>query len=184
MPDLKQMLADQFKDAYSAEKQGVAAMRKTIRQVSDPALKEGMQAHLEQAQSQQERIEQALEALGARPGRKVCEAMRGLVEEAMHEMEEQEKGPVMDVVIVAAQQRMEHYEIAAYGTMAELAKAMGQEEAARIAGEILQEEKQQDERLTEITRSTLLPAALQGGEEGEAGEEEEAPKARRTAKRG
>jgi ferritin-like metal-binding protein YciE len=181
MPELKQMLVDQFKDAYSAEKQGIAAMRKIIRQISEPALKQGMQAHLEQGQSHLERIEGALETLGAKPGRKVCEAMRGLVEEAMHEVEEQEKGPVMDIVIVAAQQRMEHYEIAAYGTMAELAKALGEEEVARIAGEILQDEKQQDERLTEITRSTLLPAALQGG--GEEDEEEEAPKPRRAAKR-
>ena len=160
MAALQKMMVDQLKDAFSAEKQVIQAMRKAMRQASEPQLKQGLEAHIAQTEEQRDRVEQALEKLGARPGRKVCEAMRGLVEEAQHEMEEQEKGPVMDLVIVASQQRMEHYEIAAYGTMVELAKAMGQTEIADLLAQTLAEEKAQDEQLTEVTRSAILPAAL------------------------
>jgi len=162
MTELQKMIVDQLKDAFSAEKQAIQAMRKAMRQASEPQLKQGLEAHIAQSEEQRGRVEQALDKLGARPGRKVCEAMRGLVEEAQHEMEEQEKGPIMDLVIVAAQQRMEHYEIAAYGTMVELSKAMGQTEVADLLAQTLAEEKAQDERLTEVTRSAILPLALEG----------------------
>lgn len=160
MSELQTMLIDQLKDAFSAEKQAIQAMKRTLRKASDPQLKEGIEAHIAQSEEQRDRVERALDSMGARPGRKVCEAMRGLVEEAQHEMEEQEKGPVMDLVIVASQQRMEHYEIAAYGTMVELAKAMGQKEVADLLAQTLAEEKAQDEALTKVTRASILPAAL------------------------
>jgi ferritin-like metal-binding protein YciE len=172
MSQLQQMLIDQLKDAHSAERQAIQAMRRIAKKATEPQLREGLEAHVAQSEEQRTRVEEALEKLGAKPGRKVCEAMRGLVEEAQHELEEQEeKGPVMDLVIVAAQQRMEHYEIAAYGTMAELANALGEEEIAELLGQTLAEEKAQDERLTEVTRSAILPAAL----EAEEAEEEEEP---------
>ncbi|WP_426956791.1 ferritin-like domain-containing protein [Muricoccus radiodurans] len=184
MAGLKEMLVDQLKDAHSAERQAIQAMKKALRNTSEPQLRQGIEAHIAQSEEQRERVEQALEIAGAKAGRKVCEAMRGLVEEAQHEMEEQEeKGPVMDLVIIAAQQRIEHYEIAAYGTMAELAKATGQQEIAELLGRTLQEEKAQDEALTEVTRSAVLPAAL-AEENGEGEEEgEEAPAAKRGAAR-
>ena len=160
MAELQKMIIDQLKDAFSAEKQVIQAMRRAMRKVAEPQLKQGLEAHIAQTEEQRDRVEQALDKLGARPGRKVCEAMRGLVEEAQHEMEEYEKGPVLDLVIVASQQRMEHYEIAAYGTMVELAKAMGQTEIADLLAQTLAEEKAQDEQLTEVTRSAILPAAL------------------------
>ncbi|MBP0447146.1 DUF892 family protein [Roseomonas sp. SSH11] len=160
MSVLRAMLVDQLKDAYSAEKQAIQAMKRTLRKATDEKLKQGIEAHIAQTEEQRDRVEQALDKMGARPGRKVCEAMRGLVEEATHEMEDQEKGPVMDLVIVASQQRMEHYEIAAYGTMAELAKAMGEKEVASLLAQTLAEEKAQDEALTKVTRASILPAAL------------------------
>lgn len=162
MTELRTMLIDQLKDAFSAEKQAIQILRKTLRKVSEPKLKEGIEAHIGQTEEQRDRVEQALGVLNARPGRKVCEAMRGLVEEAQHEMEEQDKGPVLDLVIVASQQRIEHYEIAAYGTMVELAKAMGEKQVADLLAATLAEEKAQDEQLTEVTRSSILPAALEG----------------------
>lgn len=160
MAELQKMMIDQLKDAFSAEKQAIQGMRRAMRKVSEPQLKQGIEAHIAQSEEQRQRVEQALEKLGAKPGRKVCEAMRGLVEEAQHELEEYEKGPVLDLVIVASQQRMEHYEIAAYGTMVELSKAMGQTEIAELLAQTLAEEKAQDEQLTEVTRSAILPAAL------------------------
>jgi ferritin-like metal-binding protein YciE len=167
------MLVDQLKDAHSAERQAIQAMKRVMRKTSDPELRKGIEAHIAQSEEQRNRVEQALEQLGGRAGRKVCEAMRGLVEEAQHELEDHDKGPILDLVIVAGQQRIEHYEIAAYGTMVELSKAMGENEVADLLAQTLAEEKQQDEKLTEVTRSTILPAALSSGEEEEEDDEEE-----------
>ncbi len=160
--EVRELLVDQLKDAYSAEKQALRAMQRMVRKVSAPALREGVQMHIEQTQTQLERVEQALEELGARPGRKVCEAMRGLVEEAQHEMEEHDKGPILDLVIVASLQRVEHYEIAAYGTDVALAKALGETKVADLLAETLEEEKQTDLKLTEVTQQSLMAAAMSG----------------------
>jgi ferritin-like metal-binding protein YciE len=173
MDELREMLVRQLQDAYSAERQAIQGMKRTLRTVAEPQLKQGIEAHIAQSEDQRERVQQALEQLGGKPGRKVCEAMRGLVEEAQHELEEHDKGPVLDLVIVASQQRVEHYEIAAYGTMVELSKAMGETEVADLLSGILAEEKAQDEKLTEITRGTILPAALGGSDAHEAMAEDE-----------
>src|SRR3954469_24748775 len=135
--EVRELLVDQLKDAYSAEKQALRCMQRTAKKATAPALRDGIQMHIEQTQVQIERVEQALEKLQARPGRKVCEAMRGLVEEAQHEVEEHEKGPVLDLVIVAGMQRIEHYEIAAYGTNIAIARALGEEEAVGLLSETL-----------------------------------------------
>src|ERR1700757_2080938 len=165
---VREMLGDQLKDAYSAEKQALKCMQKTLKMASAPALREGIQMHVEQTQVQIERIEQAMEKLEIRPGRKVCEAMRGLVEEATHEISEQDgKGPILDLVIVAGMQRIEHYEIAAYGTDIALAKALGEKDLVDLLTLTLEEEKQTDLKLTEVTEQHIMPAAMSEGETGE-----------------
>ena len=171
--ELREMLIDQLRDAHSAERQAIQGMKRVLRKATAPELKQGIEAHIAQSEEQRERVEQALERLSARAGRKVCEAMRGLVEEAQHELEDHDKGPVLDLVIVAGQQRIEHYEIAAYGTMVELSKALGETEVAELLAGILEEEKLQDQKLTEVTRSAILPAALEGGPEEDEEEEED-----------
>jgi ferritin-like metal-binding protein YciE len=158
--EVQELLAEQLKDAYSAEKQALRCMQKTVRKASAPALRDGIQMHIEQTQVQIERIEQIMESLKLRPGRKVCEAMRGLVEEAQHEIEEHEKGPILDLVIVAGMQRIEHYEIAAYGTDIALAQALGEQEAVDLLSETLEEEKQTDLKLTEVTQQHIMAEAL------------------------
>ena len=168
MDEVTKLMVEQLRDAYSAEKQGLRAMPRVAKKITSPALKEAFQMHAEQTEHQVERLEQALEKLGARPGRKVCEGMRGLVEEAQSELEDHDKGPILDTVIVAAQQRMEHYEIAAYGTIAALAKAAGQQEIADLMAQTLQEEKQADEKLTQLAESELNPAAVSAGQDGDA----------------
>jgi ferritin-like metal-binding protein YciE len=173
MNQLEEMLVEQLRDAHSAEKQAIQAMKRTLRKTSEPRLREGTEAHIAQSEEQRERVEQALEKMGARPGRKVCEAMRGLAEESQHELEEHDKGPVLDLVIVASQQRIEHYEIAAYGTMVELSKAVGQAEVADLLTQTLGEEKAQDQLLTDLTRTSLLPTALAESEQNEEGEKSE-----------
>ena len=158
--EVQELLVEQLKDAYSAEKQALRCMQKAVRKASAPALREGIQMHIEQTQVQIERVEQIMESLKVRPGRKVCEAMRGLVEEAQHEIEEHEKGPILDLVIVAGMQRIEHYEIAAYGTDIALARALGEQEAVKLLSETLEEEKQTDLKLTEVTEQHIMAEAL------------------------
>jgi ferritin-like metal-binding protein YciE len=164
--EVRELLKEELKDAYSAEKQALRCMQKTLKMASAPALKEGIQLHIEQTQAQIERVEQAMEKLEIRPGRKVCEAMRGLVEEAQHEIGEQDgKSPILDLVIVAGMQRIEHYEIAAYGTDIALAKALGEQEIVDLLSMTLDEEKQTDLKLTEVTEQHIMPAAMEGEEE-------------------
>jgi ferritin-like metal-binding protein YciE len=169
--EVRELLTEELKDAYSAEKQALRCMQKALRKASAEALREGIQLHIEQTQVQIERVEQAMEKMNVRPGRKVCEAMRGLVDEAQHEIEERgEKGPILDLVIVAGMQRIEHYEIAAYGTGVALAQAIGEKDVAALLAETLEEEKQTDLKLTEVTQKAIMPEALAGEEEEDGGE--------------
>jgi ferritin-like metal-binding protein YciE len=180
--EVRELLGEELKDAYSAEKQALRCMQKTLKMASAPALKEGIQLHIEQTQTQIERVEQAMEKLEIRPGRKVCEAMRGLVEEAQHEIGEQDgKGPILDLVIVAGMQRIEHYEIAAYGTDITLAKALGEKEIVDLLSATLDEEKQTDLKLTEVTEQHIMLAAM-GGEETESSGPRTSSRARAKAK--
>jgi ferritin-like metal-binding protein YciE len=161
--EVRDLLIEELRDAYSAEKQALRCMQKTLKMASAPALREGIQMHIEQTQVQIERVEQAIETLGTKLGRKVCEAMRGLVEEAAHEIGEQDgKGPMMDLVIVAGMQRIEHYEIAAYGTDIALARALGEQELVDLLALTLEEEKQTDLKLTEVTEQHIMPEAMAG----------------------
>ncbi len=172
--DVRDLLSEELKDAFSAEKQAMRCMQRAVRKASTPALREGIELHIEQTQTQIERLEQAMEKLGVRPGRKVCEAMRGLVEEAQHSIEEQEKGPIMDLVIVAGMQRIEHYEIAAYGTAVALAEAVEEIEVRDLLAETLEEEKQTDAKLTEVTQQFVMPEAIGDGAESTDSSDEEA----------
>ena len=168
--DVREMLTEELKDAYSAEKQALRCMQKALRSASDPALRQGIEMHIDQTQTHIERVESAMERLNVRPGRKVCEAMRGLVEEAQHQIGEHDKGPILDLVIVAGMQRIEHYEIAAYGTDIALAEALGESELAKVMRQTLEEEKQTDLKLTEVTQQHIMPAAM-----ADSDEEEDAP---------
>jgi ferritin-like metal-binding protein YciE len=166
--EVRELLSEELKDAYSAEKQALRCMQKALKMASAPALREGIQMHIEQTQVQIERVEQAMEKMEIRPGRKVCEAMRGLVEEATHEIADQDgKGPILDLVIVASMQRIEHYEIAAYGTDIALARALGEKELVDLLTLTLEEEKQTDLKLTEVTEQHIMPAAMSEDEAGE-----------------
>jgi ferritin-like metal-binding protein YciE len=161
--EVRELMVEQLKDTFSAEKQALKCMQQAVRKASAPALRDGIQMHIEQTQVQIERVEQIMESLKIRPGRKVCEAMRGLVEEAQQEIGEHEKGPVLDLVIVAGMQRIEHYEIAAYGTNIAIARALGEQEAVGLLSETLEEEKQTDLKLTEVTEQYIMAAAMEGG---------------------
>jgi ferritin-like metal-binding protein YciE len=168
----EQLFVDELKDIYSAEKQAVRAYPRLTKAVQSDELKEAMQEHLEQTKGQIERLDRVFEILEQRAGNKTCEGMRGLIEEATSQLEEIEKGPVLDAAIIGALQRVEHYEIAAYGTVATLAEAMGQEEVKELLGETLEEEKETDERLTGVAESVNSEALSEGEESEEQGEDE------------
>ena len=171
------LFLDELKDIYSAEKQAVRAYPRISKAIQSEELKQALQEHLEQTKQQVERLDHVFEILEKRAGGKTCEAMKGLLEEAKESMEEIEQGPVLDVAIIAAAQRIEHYEIAAYGTVAALAEAMGQKEIYDLLSQTLEEEKQTDERLTGVSKQVNAEAIGENeGDEDEGEEEEEGKK--------
>lgn len=180
------LFLSQLKDIYSAEKQSIRAYPKLSKAITSPELKQALQTHLEETKSQIERLDQAFEILGKRAGGKTCEGMKGIIEEGAEMVEEIEKGAILDVALIASAQSMEHYEIAAYGTVAALAKAMGQEEIAQLLVQTLEEEKATDQKLNGVAEQ-VNQQALAGDEEEEEeedGEEEDenAPAAKAPAK--
>ena len=169
---MKDLWIAELKDIYSAEKQAVKAYPRLTKKVQSNELKQALQEHLEQTKTQIERLVQIFEILDKKSGGKTCEGMKGLLEEASEHAEEIDKGAVLDAALIGALQRVEHYEIAAYGTAATLARALGQHEIHQLLAETLQEEKDADERLTEVAHS-VNEAALGEDEEDE---KEPAPK--------
>ena len=168
MEDLNKLMIEQLRDAYSAERQGLRTMTRLAKKAGSQPLKDALQTHAEETEGQVERLEKGLEMLGGRPGRKVCEAMRGILEEAQHELADMEKGPIYDMLLVAAIQKVEHYEIASYGTIATLAKSAGQNELGELLGQTLAEEKKTDELLTQLAEREINTAAIQAMQEPEA----------------
>jgi len=166
------LFIDELKDIYSAERQAVRAYPRLTKAVESEDLKEALQEHLEQTKQQIERLDRVFEILETRAGGKTCEGMKGLLEEASTHAEEIERGPILDAALIGALQRVEHYEIAAYGTVATLAEALEQEEIHELLGETLQEEKATDEKLTEVA-SAVNPEVINHGQEHGAEEEDE-----------
>jgi len=168
----EELFVDELKDIYSAEKQAVKAFPRLTKAVQSDELKQAMQEHLEQTKGQIERLDRIFEILDKRSSGKTCDGMKGLVTEAQSQVEEIERGPVLDCAMIGALQRIEHYEIAAYGTVATLAEAMGQDEIKELLGETLEEEKETDERLTQVAQS-VNSDAINEAEEGETSDEDD-----------
>ncbi|HEY4047963.1 MAG TPA: ferritin-like domain-containing protein [Acidobacteriaceae bacterium] len=164
------LFIDELKDIYSAEKQAVKAYPRLVKVVQSEDLKEAMQKHLEQTKQQVERLDRVFEIMQKRATGKTCEGMKGLLDEAAAHVEQIEKGPVLDAALIGALQRVEHYEIAAYGTVATFAEAMGQNEIHALLAQTLQEEKDTDEKLTEVSKD-VNSEAFNGQDEEEEDEE-------------
>jgi Mn-containing catalase len=162
MPLLKEALIDQIKDLLHAENQLTAALPKMAEAASHPKLKEAFEKHLKETETHVERLRSVFELLGEKAEPKTCKAMMGLVEEGKETIEEgEEKEPLAaDLALIAAAQRVEHYEISAYGTARTLARQMGQRDAARLLSHTLGEEESADFLLTAIADPLLQQAAL------------------------
>jgi ferritin-like metal-binding protein YciE len=160
--DFKSLMGELIQDAYSAETQLLEALPELADAASTPALKQAFQDHLQVTQRQVERLERVAEMLGCDAEGEDCEAMEGLVAEAEEIVDEHEEGPVRDAALIAAAQKVEHYEIATYGTLAAMAKAAGMRDAADLLVQTLNEEKDADELLTQVAEQQVNPAALRG----------------------
>jgi ferritin-like metal-binding protein YciE len=157
---LKDLFIHSLSDIYSAEKQMTKSLPKMARASTSPGLRSAFEKHLEETQGQIQRIDQVVEATGIKLKRIKCVAMEGLVEEGQEQIEEIEKGPVLDTALIAAAQKVEHYEIAAYGSLIALGKQLGEMEAARLLAETLKEEKATDEALSLLAEEKVAAEAL------------------------
>jgi ferritin-like metal-binding protein YciE len=166
-PALLELFVDQLKDIYWAEKHLLKALPKMQKAATTQELQSAIETHTEQTQVHVERLEEVFELLEEKPQAKKCEAMAGLVEEGQTVIDETDKGTATrDVGIIISAQKVEHYEIAAYGGLATLAKTLGRDDVAEILAETLAEEKETDELLTEIAESNInISAATETDEE-------------------
>jgi len=167
---LRELFIDELKDIIYAERALVKALPKMANNASDSNLKASIEEHIAVTEGQVERLVQVFEILGESDRGKKCDAMEGLIKEGESILEETEPGPVRDAGIISASQKIEHYEIASYGTLAAFAKILGEEEVAELLLQTLAEEKDADEKLTEAAYNSInLDAA---GEEAQTDEQE------------
>jgi ferritin-like metal-binding protein YciE len=153
---------DELRDAYDAEKQLVKALPKLAKTATNPKLKQAFESHLEETRNHVELIEQVFETLDEKARGKHCEGIAGIIDEGKTVMEEDFDDDTMDACLVAAGQRAEHYEMAAYGTLIAWAKDMGHTQAVKLLQRILDEEKAADEKLTSIAEGGINQKAAQG----------------------
>ena len=165
---LMKLFEDELKDIYWAEKALTKAIPKMVKNATSDELVEALESHLQETEGQVERLEQVFESIEKKAVAKKCEAMAGLVKEAEEIMKEADKGAMRDAAIISAAQKVEHYEIATYGTLRTFAQTLGLDEVVSLLEETLNEEKGADEKLTEIAESTINVEAM---EEMEAEEE-------------
>jgi ferritin-like metal-binding protein YciE len=162
---LKKLYIDELKDLYSAENQLVKALPKMAKAASAEDLREGFQEHLEQTKGHVQRLEEIFRSLDESPKGKKCVGMEGLVKEGSEVMAEDLEDAVLDAGLIGAAQRVERYEIAAYGTVCEFAKVLGEAEHASLLEETLEEEKETDEKLTGLAKRVNAQANDESAEE-------------------
>jgi ferritin-like metal-binding protein YciE len=169
---LQELLVEELKDLYSAETQLTKALPKMAKAASDENLKAGFEEHLDQTHEHIARLDRAMELLDASPKGKTCKAMKGLIAEGEEKIKEDASPAVRDAALIGAAQKVEHYEIAGYGTVRTFAELLGEDEVVSLLQETLDEEAETDRKLTELASSLNLKAES-GEDEDESDEEEE-----------
>lgn len=152
---LMKLFEDELKDIYWAEKALTKALPKMAKNATSPELVTALENHLKETEGQIEKLEQVFELIGKKPVAKKCEAMAGLVKEGDEIMKDTDKGAMRDAGIISAGNKVEHYEIASYGTLKTFATILGLNKAAKLLEEILKEEKNADATLSKIAESTI-----------------------------
>ncbi len=164
---LRELYIDELKDLYSAEKQLTKALPKMAKAATSEELSAGFEEHLEQTQGHVQRLEEIFSMLDEKPTGKKCMGMEGLVKEGAEIMGEDFSDDVMDAALISAAQRVEHYEIAAYGTVCAYADLLGESEQASLLRETLEEEKETDQKLTQLSEQINVQANEGDSEESE-----------------
>jgi ferritin-like metal-binding protein YciE len=178
--NLREALVEEIRDIYNAEKQIVKALPKMVKAAPSEELRDAFESHLGETENQVTRLERVFELLDEKPRGKHCAGMAGILEEGSDTMQEDAEDAVMDAMLIAGGQRVEHYEITAYGTAIAWAEALGLTEVAEVLGESLAEEKAADEKLSALAESGINEAASAGESEDEVDEDEDRPKPRST----
>ena len=178
---LEELLQEELKDIYDAEKQLTKALPKLAKRATSPDLKSAFEEHLQQTEEHIERLEQVFEQLELPARGKKCEGMKHLISEGEEMIRDAEDDDTRDAVMIASAQKVEHYEIATYGTLRTWANLLGKPEVASLLEETLEEEKETDQRLTSIAESVNVEAANQGDEEEEQEKVTAGPGAQRRA---
>jgi ferritin-like metal-binding protein YciE len=178
---LKALYIDELKDLYSAENQLVKALPKMAKAASSDELREGFEKHLEQTRGHVQRLEKIFQALGESPKGKTCKGMQGLIEEGSEATEEDYNGSVMDAALIGAAQRVEHYEIAGYGTVRNMAEILGESNHVSLLEKTLEEEKETDEKLTDLAERINTQANKSGNEQQDEASSRDKKKSRRVA---
>jgi ferritin-like metal-binding protein YciE len=176
---LHDAFVDELRDTYDAEKQLTKALPKMAKAASSPNLRAAFEAHLQETREQIERLEQIFAGLDEKVRGKHCDGIAGIIEEGKTIMEEDFDDTTMDACLIAAAQRAEHYEMAAYGTLAAWARAMGHTEAADLLEQTLEEEKATDEKLSSLAEGGINQEAADAAHPEEDGDEEPLPVARK-----
>jgi ferritin-like metal-binding protein YciE len=180
--NLRDALVDEIKDIYNAEKQIVKALPKMVKGAKSDELRDAFESHLEETHNQVTRLERVFELLDEKPRGKHCAGMAGILEEGSETLEEDAEDSVKDAKLIAGGQRVEHYEITAYGTAIAWAEALGLTEIAEVLGESLAEEKAADEKLSAIAESGINDAATAGESEDDMEEDDDETTPRSAAK--
>jgi len=167
MESLKELLVEELKDLYSAEKQIVKALPKIARGAASEDLKSAITEHLEITKGQVTRLEEIFAELEEKAKAKPCKGMQGLLEEGSEALKEADKGELRDLQLIGAAQRVEHYEMAAYGTAKAMAEKLGLDKVTELLDETLKEEEEADQKLTEVAESLYGEVALGDEEEGQ-----------------
>lgn len=181
LENLKDLLKEQIQDLYSAEEQALQAMPKMMEKASNSKLKKAFEKHLKQTEKQKERLEKICEELGIEPGEETCKAMEGLVKEGEEIMKKKAEPEVMDAALIAAQQKVEHYEIASYGTARVYAEKLGVSKVEKLLSQTLEEEKKTDEMLTDIAVSSVNAKAMEADKKPASKSQGGASKSKKTA---
>jgi ferritin-like metal-binding protein YciE len=174
---LEELFVQELRDMYDGEKQITKALPKMAKAAENEELSSAFEEHLEQTKGQIERLEQIFEQLDMKARGKHCAGLAGIIEEGSEVMSEAED-PALGAALVAAAQRVEHYEIAAYGTLVTYARQLGHDDAAELLEQTLNEEKETDRKLTELAEAYLNEQAQQGAAQEQDEEEEEEKPAR------
>ena len=162
LESLETLYVEELRDIYNAENQLLKALPKMAKAASSEELKQAFEDHLEQTRQQVERLDEIFEKLDKKPTGKTCHAMKGLVEEGSEIIKEDGEDHIIDAGLIAAAQKVEHYEIASYGTVRTWAEMLGEDDAAELLQQTLDEEGETDKRLTELAEEIINVEAAAG----------------------